>query len=95
MDYSLITPFWIDTDGYTDRDREMFVCGVEFEMIRDQLKRSWRGLLERRIHAENASRIRMLCGKYSESTRCEITDTEYSEWKQLTMYRGGQPDIPV
>ena len=31
-EFSLEMPFFIDTDGYTDRDREMFVCGVEFYM---------------------------------------------------------------
>lgn len=31
-EFSLVVPFWIDTDGYSDRDRLMFCAGVEFEM---------------------------------------------------------------
>ena len=42
-EYSLLMPFWIDTDGYTDRDREMFVCGVEFQMVTELLKDGWTG----------------------------------------------------
>ncbi len=32
--FIISTPFWIDDDPYTDRDRKMFVAGVEFEMVR-------------------------------------------------------------
>lgn len=60
-EYGLLMPFWIDTDGYTDRDREMFTCGVEFEMVRQQLTTGWRG--SRPIHRENESRLRMMAGK--------------------------------
>ena len=37
-DWSPIMPFWVDTEGYTDRDREMFVCGIELQMIYDKIK---------------------------------------------------------
>ena len=59
--YDLVLPFWIDTDGYSDRDREMFVCGVEFSMIYTEVAagREW----NKPIHNENCSRVRMLCGK--------------------------------
>ncbi len=53
-------PFWIDTDGYTDRDRLMFVCGVEFEMLSRLLACCWVG--SRPIHRENESRVRLACG---------------------------------
>ncbi len=59
-EYSIVCPFWIDTDGYTDRDRLMFVCGVEFEML-CRLLSNWSG--SRPIHRENESRVRMLCGR--------------------------------
>lgn len=32
-EFQPVMSFWIDTDGYSDRDRMMFVCGVEFQMI--------------------------------------------------------------
>lgn len=60
-EYGLAMPFWIDTDAYTKRDREMFVCGVEFEMVYRELKAG--GPVTRTIHKENESRIRMMCGK--------------------------------
>lgn len=59
--YGLVMPFWIDTEGYTDRDRNMFTCGVEFQMIYDAI-RSGRGW-NQCIHNENTSRVRMMCGK--------------------------------
>lgn len=45
----LVTPFWIDTEGYSDRDRLMFVAGVEFQMIREELEVGG----ARPIHREN------------------------------------------
>lgn len=60
-EFSLVIPFWIDTDAYSDRDREMFVCGVEFQMVYEAI-RSGRGW-HQAIHNENTSRIRMMCGK--------------------------------
>lgn len=75
--------FWIDTDGYTDRDREMFVCGVEFQMVYAAIEtgRGW----HQAIHTENESRVRMMCAKLKvpctlerindEWTQCEIPET--------------------
>lgn len=61
-DYSMIMPFWIDTPGYTDRDRKMFVCGVEFQMIYESVKagQSWNQC----IHNENVDRVRMMLAKF-------------------------------
>lgn len=59
--WGLVQSFFIDTDGYTDRDREMFVCGVEFQMICQSLDDGWVGF--RLFHTENESRVRMLCGQ--------------------------------
>lgn len=58
-EFSPVVPFWIDTDGYTQRDRDMFTCGVEFQMIYQAIldKRDWCQC----IHTENESRVRMLC----------------------------------
>lgn len=67
--FNILMPFWIDTDGYTDRDREMFVCGVEFMRIYDLVKQR-KGVFQP-IHRENASRVRMLCGQLQ--VPCTIT----------------------
>ncbi len=66
--WGLVLPFWIDTDGYSDRDRNMFVCGFEFCMIADDLKDGWSGC--RPIHRENESRVRLLCAHVG--VACEI-----------------------
>lgn len=67
--YGLLMAFWIDTEGYTDRDREMFVCGVEYAMIYAVLcdGREWNQC----IHTENESRVRMMCAKMG--VRCEMS----------------------
>jgi hypothetical protein len=61
--YGIICPFWIDTDAYTDRDRDMFVAGVEFQMVLEAI-RNHDGPTARPIHKENESRIRMACGRF-------------------------------
>lgn len=80
--YEMVVPFWIDTDAYTDRDREMFVCGVEFEMVRSILDR---GIYEhqRTIHTENESRLRMLCGRYPVMVAIDASGVE--GWSFLTI----------
>lgn len=73
-EYIPVMPYWIDTDGYSDRDREMFVCGVEFQMIYETIKakRYWNQC----IHTENESRVRMMCGKLGLNVQLEkICDT--------------------
>ena len=59
--WGLVHSFYIDTEGYTERDREMFVAGAEYMMLTGILDAGWRG--NRPVHRENASRLRMLCGK--------------------------------
>lgn len=71
--YELATPFFIDTDGYTARDREMFCAGFEFAEIRrrmidfDCFEPMW-------IQPENESRVRMLCGRHGYT--CNIVPAE-------------------
>lgn len=77
--YSMDASFYIDTDGYSDRDREMFTCGVEWQKIYAIVKRGGAGTFN--IHSENSSRFRMLFAKMKR--KCEIRDTEFSEWKTL------------
>lgn len=75
-------PFWIDTDGYTDRDRDMFVAGFEFQMVYRLIQDGCYG--SRPIHRENESRIRMMCGRMG--IKCTITQIEgFDEWSQLTI----------
>jgi hypothetical protein len=68
-DWGLVMSFWIDTDGYNDRDRAMFVAGVEFQMVYALITNGWHGC--RPIHQENSSRIRMMCGRLGVGCRIE------------------------
>lgn len=79
-EYSLLMPFWIDTDGYTDRDRQMFVCGVEFEMLRAELAESKTVL--RTIHTENASRARMMANRMGRKAVAESSGVD--GWSYFT-----------
>jgi hypothetical protein len=71
-DWGLILPFWIDTDAYTDRDREMFVSGYEFAMLAALVESG--ESFQKPIHRENESRVRMLCGR--RQRQCSITPHE-------------------
>ncbi len=80
--WGIVMPFWIDTEAYTDRDREMFACGVEFQMVYDAAKNGlgWHQC----IHKENESRIRMMLGKlgvkHTMVSQCnEWTDLSFPE----------------
>lgn len=79
-EWSPVMPFWIDTDGYTDRDREMFVCGVEFQMIYEAIKagRCW----SQCIHTENESRVRLMCGKLGSPCKMERYDETWT-WCEI------------
>jgi hypothetical protein len=72
--YGLKVPFWIDTPGYTDRDREMFTCGIEYYMLAQELECD--GEMKRFIHAENASRVRLLAGKLGRQVTVEACNQE-------------------
>lgn len=78
-EYELVTSFWIDTDGYTDRDRDMFVCGFEFARILEAIEKGdgWAGP----IHTENQSRVRMLCGRMR--VPCSMKTEVQAEWTHL------------
>jgi len=75
-EYEPLMSFWIDTDAYSDRDRLMFVCGVEFEMIYATIKdlRDWCQC----IHTENESRVRMMCGKLGFPVKLERVDETWT-----------------
>ena len=75
-DLELIAPFWIDTEAYSDRDRLMFCCGCEFQMVREELETG--EPIERTIHAENESRLRMLCGHVGRKATTKSLDIQWS-----------------
>lgn len=86
-EYGLEMPMWIDTEGYTDRDREMFVCGAEFHQVYQTLKQSPEGL-RKPIHTENESRVRMMLAKLGR--RYEIRQTGTEGWSDLLVFGGDQ-----
>ena len=73
-EYEILMPFWIDTEAYSDRDKEMFVCGVEFEMLRQELTKPKTVL--RTIHIENSSRARMMAHKLGRQAVVEPSGVE-------------------
>lgn len=81
-DFSLECPFWIDTDGYTDRDREMFVAGYEFSLIVRKLCEDDAPFTQP-IHRENESRIRMACAKFERKCDIEACDDRDGTWSFL------------
>lgn len=75
-EYNLVCPFWIDTESYTNRDRFMFVCGAEFEIILNAIRRIKKEKFQTTIHRENESRVRMACGRFGR--KCTIRQCEES-----------------
>lgn len=78
-------PFWIDTDGYTDRDREMFVCGYEFYQLYWMAKCD-EDSFSITIHRENSSRVRMMLGQLDRAgtvTNCEDKYDPDGTWAYL------------
>lgn len=71
-----VMPFWIDTDAYSPRDRDMFVCGIEFQMVYQAIleKRDW----DQCIHTENESRVRMMCGKLGVPVQMKRVDDTWT-----------------
>ena len=85
-EWGMVQSFWIDTSAYSDRDRLMFVCGVEFEMVRRMLDGRWEG--SHTIHTENESRIRMMCGRRGAACSIKrLCDT----WSELRIEWPGSP----
>lgn len=80
-DFQASMPFWIETDGYSKRDREMFVCGAEFMIVFSLVRDGWRGV--RRIHNENQSRIRMMLGRLRIPYEMRRIDANWTELEIL------------
>lgn len=76
--------FFIDTTGYTDRDRLMFMCGFELCLLGQELKAG--GKVVRVIHRENTSRVRMALhksGRVGTITLCDPEDDPRQTWANL------------
>lgn len=81
--YGLILPFFIDTEGYSDRDRAMFVAGAEFAMKMAEIEAGWRGAAP--VHRENESRFRMACGRLGLRVSVRPLDG-YDDWSELEVF---------
>jgi hypothetical protein len=91
-EYELVCPFWIDTDAYTDRDRLMFVAGVEFDGLLRHMRHD-AGPLLTTIHRENESRTRLACahlGRTCTIEQCEPEHDPQGTWSYLTI--AARPD---
>ena len=91
-EYGLVQSFFIDTDAYSNRDRNMFVAGFEFDHVLDLVDRGWHG--ERPIHRENESRLRMALGRRKVSFTIAPHDgyEGCETWSQLIVHgrQGGE-----
>jgi len=83
-EFEMVMPFWIDTDAYSQRDREMFTAGVEFEQVRQHFSNpSFTGTT---ILRENESRIRMMAGHLGRAVKispCEPEHDPDGTWSYL------------
>lgn len=77
MSYQLLCPFWIDTEGYSDRDRIMFCAGHEFANIIKQLNYN-KKIYQAYILKENESRIRLAANHFNRLVIIEDHDSHYS-----------------
>jgi Ser/Thr protein kinase RdoA (MazF antagonist) len=87
-EFEMIMPFWIDTEAYTDRDRDMFVSGYEFaELHREALMNA--EPFSRTIRSENVSRIRMMLSRLNREFMIApsdvpmMLDTDAGRWHFL------------
>jgi hypothetical protein len=79
-EYSLRMPLWIDTDAYSDRDRQMFVAGVEFQMLFIELQST--ETVMRTIRTENESRARMMANRLGR--KAVVEPSGYEGWSYFT-----------
>jgi hypothetical protein len=88
MSYRLEIPHFTDTDGYTDRDREMFAAGWEYRNVAAFFRIPAGRKLA--IRAENGNRVRMLAAQMKRSVLIEPGDAP--GWLNLTIYDLPQTD---
>lgn len=75
-DVFLACPFWIDTDGYSPRDRDMFVAGFEYGLIYCNLVTGKPCSLV--FGVENFDRVRMLLAEHKRKYQIVTLNEEYS-----------------
>lgn len=64
-------PFVFDGEGYSNRDRLMFVSGYEFALIHLALEMGDpEGTVDKSMPRENEDRVRVLCARYGRT--CEF-----------------------
>jgi hypothetical protein len=85
--YSLVMPFVIDGDGYTDRDRQMFVAGYEFCQLHEFLEANPGVGLHKPVHRENEDRIRVLCRRLGR--KCSLMPVD-DTWSSMTVSANGR-----
>lgn len=85
--FSLIQPFIIDGEGYTDRDREMFVAGYEFAEVMSAILRHRGEFACWPVHVENEDRIRAACVRHR--VPYELRQ-ENETWMTLEIFGEGQ-----
>lgn len=85
--WGLVCSFFIDTPGYTPRDRQMFVAGYEFAIVLNHIRHR-RTRMIRTIHRENESRVRLAAAQFNRTCTirpCEEHHDPDGTWSYLTI----------
>lgn len=83
-EWGLIRSFYIDTDGYTARDREMFVAGYEYCSVMDFIAKNRR--FNGPVNVENSSRYKMGIPKLGNfKITIKPQGDEFPTWHLLTV----------
>lgn len=79
--------FFVDYNDYTERDRLMFVCGIEYETIYRTL-RADKPVVGYPVHRENIPRIIRLCESLGKKYNFKQADRD---WSHLTVSAKAAP----
>lgn len=74
MDYNSLL---LNGEAYTNRDKDMFLAGMEYSKIEHYLE-SDKDTLSMQIFNENVDRITVLCNKFQRKIELFKTDDIYS-----------------
>ncbi len=77
-----LNAFLLNGEAYTNRDKKMFLAGVEYCTIQHYLEVD-KEPISRQIMNENVDRLMILCNKYGRTLNIERIDEDYS---YLTIY---------
>lgn len=81
---------YLDTPGYTPKQRFMFVCGYEFCKVGAMLRND-SGASSTIIHGENTSRVRMLAAANKRSIVLNRCGDDNEWWELLIHDKDGNP----